>query len=87
MQLLAVEEDIGRPKLTLLRSIGCSHLEPVQTLGRDPGNIRHSVRTLETRRLIPVGHTLGWKADSLALTREGLQMTSEIGPKPAKTCE
>ena len=62
MQFLAVEEDIGRPKLTLLRSIGYSHLEPVQTLEGDPGNISPSVRTLEMRRLIPVGRTPGGKA-------------------------
>lgn len=55
------------------------HLELVQTLGSDPANISHSVRTLEARGLITVGRTPGGKADYLALTREGLKMTSKIG--------
>jgi DNA-binding MarR family transcriptional regulator len=78
-QFFAVNEDIGHPKLTLLRSIECSHFELVQALGSDPGNISHSVRTLETRGLIPVGRTPGGKADYLALTRAGLKVTSKMG--------
>lgn len=35
------------------------HRELVQTLGSDPGNISHSVRTLEARGLITVGRTPG----------------------------
>lgn len=55
------------------------HRELVQTLGSDPGNISHSVRTLEARGLITVGRTPGGKADYLALTRAGLKMTLEMG--------
>ncbi len=55
------------------------HRELVQTLGNDPGTLSHSVRTLEARGLITVGRTPGGKADFLALTRAGLQVTSERG--------
>ena len=55
------------------------HRELVQTLGRDPGNISHSVRTLEARGVITVGRTPGGKADYLVLTRAGLHGTSEMG--------
>jgi len=53
--------------------------ELVQTLGRDPGNISHSVRTLEARGVLTVGRTPGGKADYLVLTRAGLTVTSEMG--------
>ncbi len=55
------------------------HRELVQTLGSDPGNISHSVRTLEARGVITVGRTPGGKADYLVLTRAGLTVTSEMG--------
>ena len=55
------------------------HRELVQTLGSDPGNISHSVRTLEARGVITVGRTPGGKADYLVLTRAGLHGTSEMG--------
>ncbi len=55
------------------------HRELVQTLRSDPGNISHSVRTLEARGLITVGRTPGGKADYLVLTRAGLHVTSEMG--------
>jgi DNA-binding MarR family transcriptional regulator len=54
-----------------------SHLELVQAIGGDRSNIGHSLRTLEARGLVTVGRSPGGKAEYVALTPEGLKLTSE----------
>jgi hypothetical protein len=53
--------------------IASSHPELVGALPSAKGNISHSLRLLETRGWIVIGRTLGGKAESLYLTREGRQ--------------
>lgn len=59
-------------------TLAMSHLELVQAIGADRSNVGHSLRTLEARGLITIGRTSGGKAEYVALTPEGLKLTSEI---------
>ncbi len=59
-------------------TLAMSHLELVQAIGGDRSNIGHSLRTLEARGLITIGRTPGGKAQYVALTPEGLQLTSAV---------
>ena len=54
------------------------HFELVQTLGHNKSNVRHSLRTLETRGLIQIRRTSGGKADSVDLTSEGRKLASNL---------
>ncbi len=54
------------------------HLEVVKALGKDKGNISHSLRTLETRGLIGIGRTQGGQSNYLYLTVEGVKKSCEI---------
>ena len=53
--------------------ISSSHPELVGALPAAKGNISHRLRLLQTRGWIVIGRTLGGKAESLYLTREGRQ--------------
>jgi DNA-binding MarR family transcriptional regulator len=59
-------------------TLAMSHLELVQAIGGDRSNVGHSLRTLEARGLITIGRSPGGKAEDVALTSEGLQLTSEM---------
>jgi hypothetical protein len=59
-------------------TLAMSHLELVQAIGGDRSNVGHSLRTLEARSLITIGRTPGGKAEYVALTPEGLKLTSEM---------
>jgi DNA-binding MarR family transcriptional regulator len=58
-------------------TLAMSHLELVQAIGGDRSNVGHSLRTLEARGLIAIGRSPGGKAEYVALTHEGLNLTSE----------
>jgi hypothetical protein len=58
--------------------IASSHPELVGALPSAKGNISHSLRLLETRGWIVIGRTLGGKAESLYLTREGRQQAIKL---------
>ena len=59
-------------------STATSHYELVKALGRDKGNISHSLRTLEERGWIVILRTPGGRAHSIDLTAEGLKNAAEI---------
>lgn len=54
------------------------HVDLVKALGRDKGNISHSLRTLEERGLIRIGRTSGGQASYVDLTSEGRDVALEI---------
>jgi DNA-binding MarR family transcriptional regulator len=54
------------------------HYELVQALGRDKGNVSHSLRTLEARGLIAIHRTPGGQANTVTLTSEGRNLASEF---------
>ena len=58
--------------------IASSHPALVGALPSAKGNISHSLRLLETRGWIVIGRTLGGKAESLYLTREGRQQAIKL---------
>jgi hypothetical protein len=58
--------------------ISSSHHELVCALPSAKGNISHSLHLLETRGWIVIGRTLGGKAESLYLTREGRQQAIKL---------
>jgi DNA-binding MarR family transcriptional regulator len=58
--------------------LASSHEELVKALGRDKGNLSHSLRTLEARGWIGLGRTPGGRAESLYRTPAGLEKASEI---------
>ena len=58
--------------------IASSHEALVKVLGRDKGNISHSLRTLEARGEIVLGRTLGGRTASLFLTPTGPEKASAI---------
>ena len=59
-------------------TLAMSHFELVQAIGGDRSNVGHSLRTLEARGLITIGGSPGGKAEYVAFTPEGLQLTSEM---------
>ncbi len=54
------------------------HVDLVKALGRDKGNISHSLRTLEARGLIRIGRTSGGQASYVDLTSEGREVALEV---------
>ena len=58
-------------------TLAMSHLELVQVIGGNRSSVGHSLRTLEARGLIAIGRSPGGKAEYVALTPEGLNLTSE----------
>ena len=54
------------------------HYELVQSLGRDKGNVSHSLRTLEARGLIIIDRTPGGQANTVHLTSEGQNLACEL---------
>jgi len=63
--------------------ISTGHLDLVQALGRDKGNVSHSLRTLEARGLITIGRSAGGQATYMDLTAEGQKLVSNL----AKSCD
>jgi DNA-binding MarR family transcriptional regulator len=61
--------------------ITSSHYELVKAVGRDKGNISHSLHSLEARGWIVLSRTPGGRAESLYLTPAGLEKASEICTK------
>ncbi len=59
-------------------TLAISHVELVQAIGGDRSNVGQSLRTLEARGLLTIGRTPGGKAEYVALTSEGLKLTSEM---------
>jgi DNA-binding MarR family transcriptional regulator len=55
-----------------------SHYELVKALGGEKGTISQSLHTLEARRWIVLGRTLGGWTESLSLTPAGLEKAAEI---------
>ncbi len=53
------------------------HVDLAKTLGRDKSNISHSLRTLEARGLIVISRTTGGQANTVHLTPEGRNVTSQ----------
>jgi DNA-binding MarR family transcriptional regulator len=51
--------------------IAASHVELMQAVGGNKGNVSISLRNLEGKGLIVVSRTRGGKAEAVALTREG----------------
>jgi DNA-binding MarR family transcriptional regulator len=51
--------------------IAASHVELVQAVGGNKGNVSISLRNLEAKGLVVVARTRGGKAEAVALTREG----------------
>jgi DNA-binding MarR family transcriptional regulator len=51
--------------------IASSHQELVRALQGDKSNISHSLRTLEARGWIVIGHSFGGSAESVILTPKG----------------
>ena len=51
--------------------IAASHVELVQAVGGNKGNVSISLRNLEAKGLVVVSRTRGGKAEAVALTREG----------------
>ena len=54
------------------------HVDLVKALGGDKGNISHSLRTLEARRLIRIGRTSGGQASYVDLTSEGRDLALQV---------
>jgi hypothetical protein len=65
--LLDCLSDDCRPK----GDLSSRHPALVQALGKDKGNIRHSLRRLEPRGATEIGHSPGGKAEYVVLTSEG----------------
>jgi DNA-binding MarR family transcriptional regulator len=55
-----------------------SHEALLKALREDKSNISRSLRTLEGRGWIMIGHSSGGKAQHVTLTVEGIQRASEI---------
>lgn len=53
------------------------HVDLVKALGRDKSNISHSLRTLEARGVIVISRTAGGQANTVSLTPEGRNLTSQ----------
>jgi DNA-binding MarR family transcriptional regulator len=51
--------------------IAASHVELMQAVGGNKGNVSISLRNLEGKGLIVVSRTRGGKAEAVTLTREG----------------
>src|SRR5262245_42463248 len=58
--------------------LASSHVELVEALRGDKGNISHSLRTREARGWIVLGRTPGGRSESLYLTPARLEKASEI---------
>ena len=56
--------------------LAASHVELVQAVGGNKGNVSISLRNLEAKGLVVVSRTRGGKAEAVALTREGKNRTA-----------
>jgi DNA-binding transcriptional regulator GbsR (MarR family) len=56
--------------------ISASHVELMQAVGGNKGNVSISIRNLEAKGLVVVSRTRGGKAEAVALTREGKNRTA-----------
>jgi hypothetical protein len=72
LQWLAIDHQRTRGMIT------SSHQDLVRALAGDKGNIRHSLHTLEAWGLLVIGRSPGGKAESVWLTSEGQQRTSQL---------
>jgi DNA-binding MarR family transcriptional regulator len=59
-------------------TMAASHQDLGHALGRDKGNLSHSLANLEAKGLIRIRRTPGGQAENVTLTAEGRQRTTPL---------